>query len=99
VHILKDGVFRTAPTDNLILPGIARKHLIAACRRIGVPVDETPFTLAELFDADEIMISSCSTLCLAAERIDGQAAGGKAPEALKKIQDAVAEEFYEETDA
>ena len=26
VHILKDGVFRTAPTDHLILPGIARAH-------------------------------------------------------------------------
>ena len=27
VHILnRDGVFRTAPTDELILPGIARAH-------------------------------------------------------------------------
>ena len=28
VHIIKDGKLYTAPTDNLILPGIARAHLI-----------------------------------------------------------------------
>ena len=28
VSIIKDGIFKTAPTDHLILPGIARAHLI-----------------------------------------------------------------------
>ncbi|MCD7819896.1 MAG: aminotransferase class IV, partial [Lachnospiraceae bacterium] len=32
VHIIQDGMLRTAPTDNLILPGIARAHLIHACK-------------------------------------------------------------------
>ena len=45
ISIIKDGVFRTAPTDNLILPGIARKHIIAMCKVLGIPVDETPFTV------------------------------------------------------
>jgi D-alanine transaminase len=98
VHIIKDGVFRTAPTDNLILPGIARAHLIKACRKLDIPVSETPFTVSELMDADEIIISSAGSLCLAAEEIDGKNVGGKAPELLRKLQDEVLREFMEETD-
>ena len=97
VHIIKDGVFITAPTDNLILPGIARAHLIKACRKLGIPVSETPFTVAELMDADEIIISSAGSLCLAAEEIDGKRAGGRAPELLRRLQDEVLREFMEET--
>ncbi len=97
VHILKDGVFRTAPTDNLILPGIARAHLIKACRALGVPVDETPFTLAELFDADEVIVSSSGSLGLSATEIDGKPVGGRAAELLKSIQDYVTNEFTEAT--
>lgn len=98
VHIIKDGVFITAPTDNLILPGIARAHLIKACRKLGIPVSETPYTLSELMDADEIIISSAGSLCLAAEEIDGKPVGGKAPELLRMLQDEVLREFMEETD-
>lgn len=97
VHIIKDEVFITAPTDNLILPGIARAHLIKACRKLGIPVSETPFTVAELMDADEIIISSAGSLCLAAEEIDGKKAGGRAPELLRRLQDEVLREFMEET--
>ena len=97
VHILKDGVFRTAPTDNLILPGIARAHLIVACRKCGIPVDETPFTLTEMMDADEVIVSASGSLCIAAEEIDGKPVGGKAPTLLKALQDEVLLEFMEET--
>ena len=99
VHILKDGAFVTAPTDNLILPGIARKHLIEACGRLGIPVREEPYTLDVLMDADEIMISSAGTLCSAADVVDGKKVGGRAPELLRAIQDEVLREFLEETKA
>ena len=51
-HIIKDGKLITAPTDNLILPGIVRAHLIKACKKLEIPVSETPYTLDEMFDAD-----------------------------------------------
>ena len=98
VHIIKDGAFVTAPTDNLILPGIARAHLIKACKKLGIPVSEVPYTVDELMNADEIIVSSSGSLCLAAEEIDGKRVGGKAPELLKKLQDEVLREFIEETD-
>lgn len=97
VHIIKDGCFITAPTDNLILPGIARKHIIAACNRLGIPVKEEAYSLDTLRGADEIMISSAGSLCIAAEELDEITVGGKAPEILKKIQDEVLREFMEET--
>lgn len=97
VHIIKNGVFVTAPTDNLILPGIARAHLIKACNKLGIAVDETAFTVDDLMNADEIIVSSAGSLCLSANQIDGIAVGGKAPEILKSIQDEVLREFIEET--
>lgn len=35
IHILKDGVFVTHQADNLILPGIARKHIYWVLRKAG----------------------------------------------------------------
>lgn len=97
VHILKNGTLFTAPTDNLILPGIARAHLIASCRRLGIPADETPFTLEELFDADEVLVTSSSNLCMHADRIDGKQVGGKAPGLLESIRQDLYREFNEAT--
>lgn len=93
VHIIKDGVFKTHPTDHYILPGIARAHLIKTCKALGIPVDETPFTVAELMDADEVIVSSSGSFCLAATEVDGTPVGGRAPELLKTIQDALVSDF------
>ena len=86
-----------APIDHLILPGIARKHLIAACGRLGIPVLEEPYTLEKLREADEILISSAGSPALVAKAPDGEQVGGKAPALLKKIQDEVLREFLEES--
>lgn len=95
VHILKDGVFRTAPADCYILPGIARRHLIDMCGVLGVPVEEKPFTVNELLAADEVLVSSSSTLCIQAIEIDGKPVGGKDPVLLDRIRSAVYREFHD----
>lgn len=97
-HILKGGRLITAPTDNLILPGIARAHLIRMCEQMDIPVEERPFTVAEMMDADEVLVSSSSKFCLSASEIDGIPVGGKAPALLEKIQSALEEEFLKETE-
>lgn len=99
VHIIKDEKLVTAPTDNLILPGIARAHLIRMCKKLGIPVSETPYTLKELFEAEEVLVTSSSNLCLHACEIDGKPVGGKNPELLEKIRAALLGEFYEKTAA
>jgi D-alanine transaminase len=95
VHIIKDGVFQTPPADNLILGGITRIHLLAMCDKLGIPTREEPFTLEELFDADEIMVAACTSFCLPASHLDGKPVGGKAPDLLRKLQNGMLAEFYE----
>lgn len=97
VSILKNGVFISHPNDHLILRGIAKTHMIAACYRLGIQVLERSFTLDELMDADEILVTSSSNFCRHAGQVDGKPAGGKDPETLKRIQDAVIEEYLEYT--
>lgn len=97
VSIIQNGAFRTAPLNNLILPGTARKHLVELAQEVGMAVNEKPFTVAELMDADEVIVHSSGTLCNAATEIDGKKVGGKAPELLKKLQDAAVAQFEDYT--
>lgn len=96
-HIIKDGKLFTAPADNLILPGIARAHLIRKCHELGITVSETPYTLDDLFDAEEVIVTSSSNLCLHACEIDGRPVGGRQPELLEKLRSALLEEFRDAT--
>jgi len=97
IHCIKDGVLHTAPLDNLILPGIARRNLISACNALNIAVNENPFSLEFLLDADEIILTSSSNFCVRATHIDGVAVGGKSPELLKKIQDALVYDYMTKT--
>lgn len=97
VHILKNGKFITAPTDNLILPGITRKHLLRICEVQKIPYEERIFSLAEVFDADEVIISSAGTLGVGVCEVDGKPVGGKDPELLKRLQKAAVDDFEKET--
>lgn len=97
VHIIQDGMLKTAPADNLILPGIARAHLIAMAKKLGIPVNETPYTVDELMNAEEVIVTSSSQLCMVAESVDGKPVGGKQPELIGRLQQALLEEFYAAT--
>ena len=69
------------------------KIAISEAKKLGIPVDETPFTLDELFDADEVIISSSSLLGLRTTTVDGKAVGGRAGELFERIQNEVFDEF------
>ena len=94
VHILKDGALITHPADNLILPGIARAHLIGQCGALGIPVEERPFTPDELTDADEIIVSASSTFAQGVSHVDGKPVGGKDRDRLRCIQKALNDEAF-----
>ena len=99
VHILRDGALKTAPCDNLILPGITRAHRLLQCREMGIPVIEEPFTVQEMMEADEVFFTSASALCCRIREIDGKRVGGRAPELIKRIQDAAWAEALSEVEA
>lgn len=98
VHIIKDEALITAPTDNLILPGIARKHIIEACKELNIRVKEEPYYLPDLFDADEVIVSSAGALCIVADKIDGKAVGGKATELIERLQNLLLSNFIKATE-
>ena len=99
VHIINQkGEFQTAPLDNLILPGIARAHLITACHALGIPVSETPFTVDEMMNAKEVLISSSSAPGLRCVEIDGKPVGKQAPETVAALQKWVKDEIFAATE-
>ena len=79
------------------MPGTARRHFLQICRQLDIPFEERPFTLQELFDADEIMITCSATYGVPVCSIDGKKTGGKAPELLYKLQKACVDDFIKET--
>lgn len=95
VLILKDGVLYSHPNDEFILRGIAKTHLIQAAYRAAVPVIERPFTLDELFDADEVIVTSSSHLCSIACEIDGEAVGGRDAATIRALLDIVFREYFD----
>ena len=97
ISILKDGVFYSHPNDEHILRGIAKTHLIAACYRESVPVIERAFTLEQLADADEAIVSSSGELCMSVCELDGKPIGGRDPQTLARLQHAVYQEFFDYT--
>lgn len=96
--IIRDGVFCTPPADELILPSITRKHFLELCSRLGIPSRIAPFTVDELLTADEIMILSTGSHCIAVCEVDGRPVGGKAPALLDRLQQAYQQEFLEDTE-
>lgn len=97
VSILKNGELITHPTDNHILPGITRRHLVDAAVRLGIPVNERPFTLTELFDADEVLVTSTTKLIARGTVLNGREIGGKDTDNLTRLSDALLEEYYQNT--
>ena len=88
----------SAPLDDLVLPGIERKNLIRICKGLGTEVKEEPYSLDFLMDADEIILSSSSNFCIVATHIDDVEVGGRAPELLKGLQDALLEDYLKATE-
>lgn len=96
VSIFKDGKVITHPLNDEILPGTARIRLLAFAEKLGFEVEERNYTLTELFDADEVIVHSTGSFCIPVKTVDGKAVGGKAPEMLKTIQDALVADFEEQ---
>ena len=99
IHMLKDGVLYTAPADELILPGIARAHMLNAAGELGIEVQEIPYTLDELRHADEIIVTSSSNLCLRVKELDHEFVGGKDPKRYEMLRRKTMDEFIEKTES
>lgn len=95
VSILRGGKLITAPTDNLILPGIARAHLIKAAGELGIPVEERAYDLDELYCADEVIVTSTTKFALRCTTLEDKCVGGRDAKNFFALQGHVLSEFDE----
>ncbi len=79
-YIVKDGVVATPPLDNQILPGITRLLLLGVLQADGsIPVEERVITMDEVWNADEVWISSSSKEVVPVVKLDGKPVGDGKP--------------------
>jgi len=75
-YIVKDGVVITPPLDNQILPGITRFMLLDILAKDGaIKVEERVVTMDEVFNADEVWVTSSSKEIAAVVEVDGKPVG------------------------
>lgn len=58
VFVVAGGAVRTPPLDTPVLPGITREAVIELCRGGLADIHETPLTIHDLLDADEVFITN-----------------------------------------
>lgn len=97
ISMLKNGVLITAPTDCYILPGVGRAHLLAACRALNIPCEERPFSMEELRDADEVIVTSASLLCCRAIELDGKPLGARDAKTFSLLQEYLFDDWTKKT--
>jgi len=72
-YVVKDGIVYTEPLSPLILKGITRSCLFeVVAPKTGVKFIEKHLSLEEVYNADEIFITSCSKMLLPITAVDEQ---------------------------
>ncbi len=88
------GVLKTAPNGPRILPGVTRGAALDAARRLAIPVEERPFTVEELFAAEEVFFASTTLWTYPLVEIDGKKIGdGKPGRVTQALKDELKREF------
>jgi D-alanine transaminase len=84
---VKRGTLQTAPVTNYILPGITRDVILELAPTLGIPVRLEPFTVEELYEADEVFLTGTTSEILPVTRVDSQPIGhGMGPVAEALLQ-------------
>lgn len=79
VFVVKDGIVLTPPKDNMVLPGITYDLALELAKTAGMPFEVRPITLAELYAADEVWLSSSVREVLAVKSVDAMPVGAGTP--------------------
>jgi branched-chain amino acid aminotransferase len=79
IFIVKRGVVYTPPCYCGALEGITRGAIMEICERIGLKLKEEPFTLHDVYVADEVFFTGTAAEVIAVREVDGRIIGeGKA---------------------
>jgi branched-chain amino acid aminotransferase len=75
IFIVKRGIVFTPPCYCGALEGITRLAIIEICERIGLKLKEEPFTLHDVFVADEAFFTGTAAEVIAVREVDGRIIG------------------------
>jgi D-alanine transaminase len=79
VWVVKNGTVLGPPKDNLVLEGIRYGLIEDICREAGIGFELRRISRAEVFGADELLLSSATKEVLAITSLDGQPIGNGQP--------------------
>ena len=75
VFMVKNGIIKTPPLNNELLPGITRHIALESFKRANLNVVEEWFSKESLLDADEVWLTSSSKEVSPVIEIDGHVIG------------------------
>ncbi len=79
IFIIKKGVVTTPPSYIGALEGITRAAIMDICKEVGYPLKEEPFTLHDVYVADEVFLTGTAAEVIAVREVDARMIGsGKA---------------------
>ncbi len=79
VWVIKNGVVLAPPKNNLVLEGIRYGLIEELCQQLGIGFTLRPIRCAEVFTADEVLLSSATKEVLPVTLIDGKPVGSGLP--------------------
>ncbi len=86
VFVVKDGVIVTPPLSRFLLPGVTREQVITLVKQNCMRCEERDLDKSELYDADEIWISSTTYTIRPIGKVDDQPIGnGQAGPVYQKV--------------
>lgn len=75
IFIVKDGQIWTPPTYIGTLDGITRRTIIRIAKELGYTVNEVPFTLFNVYNADECFLTGTAAEAIAITKVDNRVIG------------------------
>jgi D-alanine transaminase len=79
VWVVKNGTVMGPPIDNLVLEGVRYGLIEEICHAQGLGFELRRITRDEVFNADELLLSSATKEVLAITTLDGQPVGQGVP--------------------
>jgi D-alanine transaminase len=82
IFVVKNGKLLAPPKDNLMLPGITYDVILELAAANNIPHEVRRIAKSEVFDADELLLSSSTKEVLAVTTLDGKPVGNGKPGAM-----------------
>ncbi|MDH5632562.1 MAG: D-amino-acid transaminase [Gammaproteobacteria bacterium] len=96
IFIVKNNVIATPGKGRYILPGITRDLVVELAQANNVAMEERDITEAEVFDADEVWLTSSTKEILPITTIDGKPVGSGKPGAMHEKMFAIYRQYKQD---